>query len=193
MVAADGENQIVVAPGANHHFSSESLDLPEADAVMCQLEVPSVVVERAATTAAGFFCLNAAPVRPISDAVLARCDLLVVNEVEHRAFETQLHLVPGFVALTLGSQGAVLERGGQVVARAMPPVVEVVDAVGAGDCFVAALVVAMLEGRDPADALQRAVDAGALATTKRGAQPSMPTAAEVDAINDAISGGRRGL
>jgi ribokinase len=183
VVAADGENQIVVAPGANHHFRPEDIHLPEADAVMCQLEVPFEVVERVAATAAGFFCLNAAPVRPMSDSVLARCDLLVVNEVEHRAFESQLHLVRGYVALTLGSQGAVLERGGQVVARAVPPRVEVVDSVGAGDCFVAALVVSILEGRDPTDALQRAVDAGALATTGKGAQPPMPTAAAVDQVD----------
>jgi len=55
--------------------------------------------------------------------------------------------------------------------------------VGAGDCFVAALVVSLLEGRDPVDALQRAVDAGALTTTKRGAQPALPTAAAVDQID----------
>lgn len=182
VVAADGENQIVVAPGANHHFRAGALELPEADAVMCQLEVPFEVVERAAGATTGLFCLNAAPVRPLSDSVLARCDLLVVNEVEHRAFESQLHLVRGYVALTLGARGAVLERGGQVFARAVPPEVEVVDSVGAGDCFVAALVVSLLEGREPAAALQRAVDAGALATTGRGAQPALPTAFAVDEI-----------
>lgn len=187
VVAQDGENQIVVAPGANHLFRADALELPEADAVLCQLEVPPDVVERAAATTTGFFCLNAAPVRPVSDQVLARCDLLVVNEVEHRAFESQLDLVPGYVALTLGSQGAVLERHGREVARAVPPEVEVIDTVGAGDCFVAALAVSMLEGRTPAGALQRAVDAGALATTGKGAQPALPTAAAVDAI----AGGRR--
>jgi ribokinase len=150
---------------------------------MCQLEVPFEVVERAAAAATGLFCLNAAPVRPLSDTVLARCDLLVVNEVEHRAFASQLHLVRGFVALTLGSRGAVLERAGEVVARAVPPEVEVVDSVGAGDCFVAALVVSMVEGRGPGDALQRAVDAGALATTGKGAQPALPTADAVDEID----------
>jgi ribokinase len=60
--------------------------------------------------------------------------------------------------------------------------VEVVDAVGAGDCFVGALTVGLLDGLSPDLALQRAVVAGALATTAEGAQASMPTRAEVDAL-----------
>ncbi len=113
---------------------------------------------------------------------LRRADVVVVNEVEHATIGADLSEIPGLVALTLGSMGASLFRHGRPVARATPPPVDVVDTVGAGDCFVAALTVSLLEGLSPELALQRAVIAGALATTIQGAQPSMPTRAAVDAL-----------
>ncbi len=177
-----GENQIVVAPGANRLLAPGAVDVDGAGAVVCQLEIPSAVVERAAQACTGIFCLNAAPVRPVPDAVLRRCDVLVVNQVEFDQLRPKLELVRGLVALTLGSEGAVLLRGGEEVARATPPVVDVVDTVGAGDTFVAAFVVGLLEGRSEQAALRRAVIAGALATTRRGAQPSLPFLDAVDAL-----------
>jgi ribokinase len=87
----------------------------------------------------------------------------------------------GLVALTLGPEGAVLLEGGKEVARARPPRIEAVDGTAAGDAFCAGLVVALLEGREKTDALERACAAGALAASRPGAQPSLPTAAEVDA------------
>ena len=86
------------------------------------------------------------------------------------------------VAVTLGAEGAVLYEDGRQIARATPPEVEAVDGTAAGDAFTACLVVSLLEGRTPERALQRACAAGALATLRLGAQPSLPTAAEVDAI-----------
>jgi ribokinase len=88
----------------------------------------------------------------------------------------------GLVALTLGADGAVLLEGGREVVRARPPRIKVVDGTAAGDAFCAALVVALLEGKERADALGWACAAGALAASRPGAQPSLPTAAEVDAI-----------
>jgi ribokinase len=73
-------------------------------------------------------------------------------------------------------------RGGRVVAQATPPQVEAIDTVGAGDAFVATLAVSLLEDLGLKPALERACAAGALATTRVGAQPSLPTAAEIDAI-----------
>ncbi|HZC31549.1 MAG TPA: PfkB family carbohydrate kinase, partial [Gaiellaceae bacterium] len=80
------------------------------------------------------------------------------------------------------SKGAVLYDAGEEIARAEPPKVEAVDGTGAGDAFTACLVVSLLEGRDRAEALRRAVIAGAIAASRFGAQPSLPTAAEVDAL-----------
>jgi ribokinase len=86
------------------------------------------------------------------------------------------------VALTLGAEGAVLLEGSEEVARARAPKVEAVDGTAAGDAFCAALVIGLLQGMDRADALTRACAAGALAASRAGAQPSLPTAAEVDEV-----------
>jgi ribokinase len=182
MVDENGENLIAVAPGANRALAPEALELGIEESLMCQLEIPIETVQAAANATSGFFCLNAAPARKVPVEVLRRADLVVVNEVEHATLGDELGECRGLVALTLGSSGATLYRHGRQVARASPPPVEVVDTVGAGDCFVAALTVGLLDGLSPEMALQRAVAASALATTKEGAQPAMPTAAEVDAI-----------
>jgi ribokinase len=86
------------------------------------------------------------------------------------------------VALTLGEEGAVLLEDGREVARAEPPKVKAIDGTAAGDAFTACLVVSHLEGRDWQEALRRACAAGAIAATRPGAQPSLPTAEEVDEI-----------
>jgi len=175
VVADDGENQIVVAPGAN--ALARAGDVGGADAVLCQLEIP---VETVAEAAAGarFFCLNAAPAGALPAELLERVDLLVVNRYELEAVGS----FTGLTALTLGGEGAILLDGGAEIARAEPPVVEAVDGTAAGDAFTACLLVSLLEGRDQEEALRRACAAGAIAASRPGAQPSLPTAAEVDAI-----------
>ena len=84
--------------------------------------------------------------------------------------------------MTLGAEGAVLLEDGEELARAAPPAVEVVDGTAAGDAFTACLLVSFLEGREPHEALTRACAAGALAASRFGAQPSLPTAGEIDEI-----------
>jgi ribokinase len=172
VVDAAGETEIVVAPGAN--AALEEVELPEHDAVLCQLEVPDAAVLAAWEGCTGLFCLNAAPARPIQ----VDPDLTVVNRYELEA----LTRLDGLVAVTLGAEGASLLQDGEEVARAEPPTVEVVDGTAAGDAFTACLVVSLLEEREPQKALERACAAGALAASRFGAQPSLPTAAEVDAI-----------
>jgi ribokinase len=168
LVDAGGENQIVVVPGANAAVEPHRVE----GAVLCQLEVRDEVV-RAAAGGASFFALNAAPARPI-DLVP---DLLIVNRLEHE-------VVSGgdLVAVTFGAEGAALYEDGREVARAAPPPVVAVDGTAAGDAFAACLVVSLLEGRPRGEALARACAAGALAASRQGAQPSLPTREEVDAI-----------
>jgi ribokinase len=175
IVGADGENEIVVAPGANR--ATEAGELGDADAVLCQLEIPVATVA-AAGRQARFFCLNAAPAQALPAEVLAEVDLLVVNRYELESVGPY----DGLTAVTLGSEGAVLLEGGNEVTRAEPPSVDAVDGTGAGDAFSACLLVSVLEGRPPEEALRRACAAGALAASRPGAQPSLPTADEVDAI-----------
>lgn len=171
-VDAEGETTIVVAPGANATLGA--VDLEPADAVLCQLEVPDEAVVSAWEQTGGLFCLNAAPARPVA----VDADVTVVNSHELEALSRR----DGLIALTLGPEGAVLLEDGEEVARAAPPPVEAVDGTAAGDAFTACLLVSLLEGRPREEALARACAAGALAASRFGAQPSLPTAAEVDAI-----------
>ncbi len=167
-----GETTIVVSSGAN--ALTGGFDLPPSDAVLCQQEIPDEAVIAAWEQSAGLFCLNAAPARRIP----VDPDLAVVNRYELES----LARTDGLVALTLGADGAVLLENGAEVARAFPPSVDVVDGTAAGDAFTACLLVSLLEGRDNEESLIRACAAGALAASRLGAQPSLPTAGEVDAI-----------
>lgn len=180
-VAPGGENQIVVAPGANATLSPAHLGDLGDDPLILQLELPVETVAEAVGRARGFVCVNLAPAAPVPDMIFDRADLVVVNETEAAFYGEALHRARGLVAVTRGSRGAALYRGADRVAECAPPAVEAVDATGAGDAFVAALTVALLEGRDPSAALDFACTAGALAATRPGAQPSLPRREEVDA------------
>ena len=171
-VDGEGETTIAVAPGANGTLTR--VELPPHDAVLCQLEVPDEAVLSAWERCAGMFCLNAAPAHPIA----VDADLTVVNRHELEALVRR----DGLVALTLGAEGAVLLDDGDEIARAEPPPVDAVDGTAAGDAFTACLLVSLLEGRSESESLTRACAAGAVAATRFGAQPSLPTSAEVDAI-----------
>ncbi len=171
-VDAAGETTIVVSPGANARLSA--FELPPSDAVLCQQEIPDDAVLAAWEQSTGMFCLNAAPARRIA----VDPDLAIVNRYELDS----LARTDGLVALTLGAEGAVLLEDGEEIARATPPRVDVVDGTAAGDAFAACLVVSLLEGRDHDEALARSCAAGALAASRAGAQPSLPTAGEIDAI-----------
>jgi ribokinase len=168
VVDEHGENQIVVVPGANAHVAAVS----PGGAVLCQLEVSDAVV-RAAASGASFFALNAAPARPID----VEPDLLIVNRLE-REVVSQGKLV----AVTYGADGAALFEAGKKVARSEAPRIDAVDGTAAGDAFAACLVVSLLEGRPRELALRRACVAGAIAASRLGAQPSLPSAHEIDAF-----------
>ena len=168
LVDDTGETQIVVVPGANAGVAPTS----PGGAVLCQLEVPDEVV-LAAGRGARFFALNAAPARPVD----VEPDLLIVNRLEH-----ELVSRGKLVAVTYGAEGAALFEDGREVARAAPPRVEAVDGTAAGDAFAACLVVSLLEGRDRTESLVRACAAGAVAASRFGAQPSLPTAEDIAAI-----------
>jgi ribokinase len=178
VVTEAGENQIVVAPGANALFDAEHLVVPECDAIIAQLEVPVETILKAAKPHKNFFCLNAAPAKPLPHELLQHVDLLVVNEIEAETLGSELDSYTGLLATTYGGDGAELKQNGQLVATAKPPKVSVVDTTGAGDAFTAALTVALTRGQPEQTALEFACIAGAMTTTKMGAQSS-PLAAEM--------------
>ncbi|MGI9202040.1 MAG: ribokinase [Woeseiaceae bacterium] len=178
-VAKSGENQIVVAPGANRTLMPDALQVPNADALLCQLEVPTETIAHAAQNFDGFFCVNLAPARHVDVTVLQRADLVIVNETESAWYGDSLNACTGMIATTFGAAGAVLSKDGEDIARVKPPRVTAVDTTAAGDTFCAALTVALVEGMGPEEALNFACAAGAVTATRMGAQPSLPSREEV--------------
>ena len=208
-VADSGENTIVVVPGANALVRDAHVDdaiatglLTAARVVMAQLEIPLGVVRHgfeAAHRNGAITMLNAAPMTVLPPELLAVTDVLVVNETELEQLtgspstsfaEAQWSVLGSIteVVVTLGGDGAVvLRRVGETV-RVDGYVVEVVDTTGAGDTFCGYLAAAIAAGVDFTAAVGHANAAAALACTKAGAQPSIPTAVEVAAF---VSSGRR--
>lgn len=181
-VSPSGENHIVVAPGANRMLTENDAQSIQADALICQLEIPVSVIVQAAKSFVGFFCVNLAPAAEIEVTVLQRADLIVVNETEAEWYGASLAACGGYVATTRGRGPATLERDGKLVAEVSPPHVDAIDTTGAGDTFTAALTVALVEGQEPAAAMNFACAAGALATMTMGAQPSLPWRAAVEKL-----------
>jgi ribokinase len=200
-VSADGENTIVVVAGANGTLTTGDVLLAReaiesAAVLVLQLEIPLDAVQAAAALAHDAGCvvvLNAAPAVIVPDTLLAIVDYLVVNE-------TELFIVAGpgiddqsgaiaalrqrgaaTIVVTLGAAGA------RLIPRAGAPTlvhgyaVDVVDTTAAGDAFVGAFAVALAERSSPVEALVRGNAAGALAVMQPGAQPSLPTRADVEA------------
>lgn len=171
VVDGDGENQIVVCPGANAAFSLEGVEFTPDETVLCQLEVGLPVVLEAARRSAGFFVLNAAPAMDLPAELLERCDLVIVNETEYE-------LIPALadaklVAVTYGKDGSAMFEYGRRVAEAPVAAVTVANTIGAGDAFCAALVLALRAGLDQSTALALANAVGADAVGDTSSQPSL--------------------
>ncbi|MGA0003333.1 MAG: ribokinase [Candidatus Nanopelagicales bacterium] len=176
MVEHSGENQIVVADGANQHASFDAPQISSADAVIVQFEIPESVILEVGKAANGIFCVNAAPVRELSEELASLIDVLIVNEHE---FVQLGEPKSGLVIVTAGAKEVVAYQNGETVAKSQPPIVEALDTVGAGDTFVGAFVVAYASGKSISESLDLACAASALSTLKLGAQSGMPTASEV--------------
>ncbi len=196
----DAENTIVVSPGANMgltpaHIATHLDLMKKAKVMLAQLEVPLETVAAAAKAAGGVVCLNPAPARSLPDELLNRVDVLVPNRSE-LAFLTgsplsqtigeaeqavsRLHF-SGAVVVTLGADGA-LVIDGETVNHVEAPHVEALDPTGAGDAFCGALAHSLSRGRTILEAARWAVVAGAVAATRHGAQTSMPTPADIEAL-----------
>jgi ribokinase len=197
-----GRNLIVLDPGANRLLDASSVGdrmgrLGPEDVVLTQLEISEAAAAAAldvGRAAGATTILNPAPARPIRPETLAAVDVLTPNETELRilagvapdapADDAQLALgllAQGVraVVVTRGAAGAlVVTKAGRESIKA--PRADVLDSTGAGDAFNAALAAHLLAGEDLALATRFAVTAGALACTRMGVVPSLPTKAEVD-------------
>lgn len=199
-VSPDGENAIVVAPGANARVAvgaEQAERVRAADVVLAQLEVPLEVVTAAARArrAGAALVLNAAPSRDVPDELWREVDVLVVNEHEaadlaggaaaadgpEALADALLARVPA-VVITLGADGSLVARADAPAARVPGIRVEAVDTTGAGDTYCGVLAAALARGADIADAARLATAAAALAVTRPGAQDAVPDAADVAAL-----------
>jgi ribokinase len=214
---AAGENHIVLDMGANHLLSAEDVDLAEpliarSDAVLSVLEInPATAAHglRLARRHGAITILNPAPAQPLGDDLLSVVDVLTPNESELRILSGLppddptdiLELARGLLArgvrhlvVTRGSQGALVISASGDAAQAVAGVpVTVVDTTGAGDAFTCALGVALAEagaadGASVLAAVRFAVYAGALACTRLGVVPALPTRAEVEALRQSRPG-----
>ncbi len=208
-LSSAGDNAIVVASGANMQVGNDeqqnaaiSSAIAQARALVLQLEIPLETVLRliALGHSAGIpVVLNLAPAQSLPKEALQQLAILVVNETEAsllsgqrvesledaRIVATVLHEQgTDIVVITLGSQGALLathDGQGETHTIYQPaPTVQAVDSTAAGDCFVAALTVALTEQQTPEEALRFAVSASALKVTKFGAQSGLPTRKDVE-------------
>jgi len=194
VIAVDdsGENTIIVEPGANALLSAltaaDQAAIAGAAVLVMQLEIPLDTVLDAAYAAAASatrVLLNAAPIRDLPDALLAALDILVVNEHEAAHLQASrpgvpLHALVPVVVVTLGADGALLQRRGGADVRVAAPSVTAVDATGAGDTFCGAFAAAIADGRDLEQALRFAVVAASLSVERAGAVPSIPLRGAID-------------
>jgi ribokinase len=190
-----GENAIVVVPGANG--VELPLDDVQRDAIraarylVVQFERPLPLVAEAVAFARSLgvtTVVTPAPIHPLPEGFLEQLDILVPNAAEARALSgldddadaaRALSARVGTVVVTRGASGALVARGGEVVAEVAAHPVAPVDTTGAGDTFTGVLVARLAAGDAEPDALRAASIAAALATTRAGASPSMPTWPEV--------------
>ena len=203
-IDAAAQNQIIQILGANNTCGADEEAkviglLDEAAALLLQLEVSielSLRCAQAAKAKGVRVVLDPSPVRPLPDAFYECCDIITPNETDAQALVgmpvtdretaaqaagTLLSRGIGTAIVTLGPQGAyyATAEGGEFVPAFA---VEAVDSVGAGDAFNGALSVALAEGRDLAESVRMASATGALSVTRSGAQDSMPTREEVEAL-----------
>lgn len=194
MVDPSGQNQIMVASGANLAVRAAQLDALRLDGsatLVLQMEIPvaeNIAAIARAKARGARVILNLAPAAPLADSAIADLDALIANEIEIGCFGNGAPVeiakaVAGrlgtTVIVTLGSEGAILaSRSGCWRIGCLP--IQVVDTTGAGDAFVGVFAAALDRGASAPEALHRASVAGGLACTRRGAQTSLPSAAEID-------------
>lgn len=184
-VADDGENSIIVVAGANETVVVERV--PASRVLLAQLEVPVEAVTRAfalAREAGATTVLNPAPARTLPPSLIACSDVVVPNEHEVDVLggpDALLAMGARAVVVTKGAEGVAVHTPGSVV-HLRAYTVDTVDTTGAGDTFCGALCSRLAAGEPLVDALEYALAAAALSTTRHGAVPSIPGSAEVLAL-----------
>ena len=199
-VDANGENRIVIIPGANHEIelkkAVQAIDsIPELAVVVAQCEIKQEVTLAAFSAAKARGCvtiLNPAPYQPLSKELLELADWIIPNETEfkelHGQSPTSDDILKGFrpgknSIVTLGSEGAVLITSDGKLIRVSAPKVNAVDTTGAGDAFVGTFAFALASGKSPEVAMNLGVKVASMSVTRKGAQASYPSQAEIETLS----------
>ncbi|MGB3366963.1 MAG: ribokinase [Acidaminobacteraceae bacterium] len=199
MVNSDGDNSIVVIPGANFDIDRGDIckEMLDGDYLVAQLETPLEVIESSfkLAKAKGIkTVLNPAPAKKLSKELLSRVDILIPNETEfefitgHNALDEGeldlgvkklIDLGTGLVLITLGSNGSVLCDGKEKKYFETSKV-KAVDTTAAGDSFIGGLLYSLSNGKSIDESIVFASKVAALTVTRSGAQSSLPTLKEVN-------------
>ena len=195
-VDANGENRIVIIPGANHEIEVKKAvqaieSIPDLAVVVAQCEIKQEVTLAAFTAAKKRGCvtiLNPAPYQPLSSELLEVTDWIIPNETEFKELHGQApsndevlkSFRPGRNSIvTLGSEGAVLIASNGNLTRVSAPKVNAVDTTGAGDAFVGVFAFGLASGKSPEDAMKLGIKVATMSVTRKGAQSSYPSQAEI--------------
>lgn len=199
-VDGNGENQIIIIPGANHEIeifrAVEAINsIKDLSVVVAQCEIKQEVTLASFKAAKARGCitiLNPAPFQPLSDELLELTDWLIPNESEFRELHGNLptsdEILKSFRSgkssiVTLGSQGAVyISPDGQLIYVGAPKVTAV-DTTGAGDAFVGTFAYSLASGKDPVAAMTLGVKVASLSVMRKGAQSSYPDQAEIATLS----------
>jgi len=199
-VDSNGENRIIIIPGANHEIESKkAIEAIESIAglavVVAQCEIQQEVTLAAFSAAKKRGCvtiLNPAPYQPLSKELLAVTDWIIPNETEFKELHGQAptsddvlkSFRPGKNSIvTLGSEGAVLITSDGNLTRVSAPKVNAVDTTGAGDAFVGVFAFGLASGKNPEDAMKLGVKVASMSVTRKGAQSSYPSQAEIETLS----------
>jgi ribokinase len=199
-VDGNGENRIIIIPGANHEIeiakAVEAINsISDLSVVVAQCEIKQEVTLAAFKAAKARGCttiLNPAPYQEISAELLALCDWIIPNETEFRELhgelptsdETLKSFRPGKNSIvTLGSQGAVYISPDGHLTKVGAPKVTAVDTTGAGDAFVGTFAYSLASGKDPVAAMTLGIKVASLSVTRKGAQSSYPDQAEIATLS----------
>lgn len=199
-VDGNGENRIIIIPGANHEIeiakAVEAINaIKDLSVVVAQCEIKQEVTLAAFKAAKARGCttiLNPAPYQEISAELLALCDWIIPNETEfrelHGALPTSDSVLQTFrpgknSIVTLGSQGAVYVSADGQLTKVGAPKVTAVDTTGAGDAFVGTFAYSLASGKDPVSAMTLGIKVASLSVTRKGAQSSYPDQAEIATLS----------
>jgi ribokinase len=199
-VDANGENRIIIIPGANHEIESKKAieaieSITGLAVVVAQCEIKQEVTLAAFSAAKKRGCvtiLNPAPYQSLSEELLKVTDWIIPNETEFEELlgqaptsdEALKKFRPGKNSIvTLGSEGAVLITSDGNLSRVSAPKVNAVDTTGAGDAFVGVFAFGLASGKNPEDAMKLGIKVASMSVTRKGAQSSYPSQAEIETLS----------